>query len=381
MKSIYKILLLTMLFYTAAISQEGVLGIVKPSGTDQCDGTINLEFVEKLKKYQFDDNNISAYIKYVGYGEKLGTPWNFIETSSFDILKAKVSKSSGFYAVNKIESNNSKLNINPSTLSKNKEDITFSFNGSGKQIIEISGCHETDPELLLFTAPSKSFGIEFFKVCDTDDDIQVKPVGTMVTSPYEICIDGVKDLTIDEMYKENSSGTLLIKAKGDELVKDTTTNKYYVIAGSNLKCDVAANPPGPDECPNSFNITGSMKVVNSTFGKIGISAINKGTYPLRFNYDLIDDDGKLDDDEYFVLKDYRESTGELKDGFHEVYLVKELPAASSTSIKHGVSYLNSNTSAINTKTAPDETLTHEIGHGKWGFGHPRDKPSDKGFTT
>jgi len=47
-----------MLFHTAAISQVGVLGIVKPSGADPCDGKINLEFVESELPDVIDEDNI-----------------------------------------------------------------------------------------------------------------------------------------------------------------------------------------------------------------------------------------------------------------------------------------------------------------------------------
>ena len=132
---------------------------------------IELEFTEHLKKYQYDDNKIQAYRDFVGYGEKLGTPWNFIEESSFDKLRAEVSKSSGYYAVNNIKANSLELSISPLQLSKNKEDITFAFNGSGKQIIEINGCDKNNPELLLYTAPKKRYNVYFYNVCETDDDI------------------------------------------------------------------------------------------------------------------------------------------------------------------------------------------------------------------
>lgn len=40
---------------------------------------IELNFTEKDKNYQFDENDEMAYIGEVAYGETLGTPWNFIE--------------------------------------------------------------------------------------------------------------------------------------------------------------------------------------------------------------------------------------------------------------------------------------------------------------
>jgi len=188
---------------------------------------IELKFEESTKNYQYDPNGIQAYIDYYGGTEKIGTPWNFIETGELDVLKVRVNKKKGYYAVNNIMSNDSFLVINDTILSMTPEDITFDFQGSGKNIIEVRGCHETDPELLLFTAQSKMFDIEFFEVCHTDDDIQVKPVGTMVTSPDEICIDGGADMTIDEMWKVNSSGMLVIR-KRKTMTKELVQNLHII---------------------------------------------------------------------------------------------------------------------------------------------------------
>lgn len=343
---------------------------------------IEVNFSESAKKYQYDDNKIQKYIDSYGT-EKLGTPWNFIENGKFEDLKAESSVKSGFYAINNIISNNQGLSISPKKLSVSPENINFSFSGTGKNIIEVHGCHETDPELLLFSAPAKSFEIDFFELCDTDDDIPLYcPTNrklqadclTPITSPDFVCIDGGIDLTIDEMWKENSSQVLLINAAGDRLVSDPSTKRYYVLAGTNLKCDHTANPQGPDLCPNSFNIATSVQVATDTYGKVAISVINNGVTPMKFNYDLWDDDGILDDIEYFELIKHRNSTNQLIGDNQEVYLVNELSLSPTGSVRTGMAIIGSNLVAINTKTAVSTTMTHEIGHAKWGFLHPIDPP-------
>jgi hypothetical protein len=344
---------------------------------------IEVEFLESAKHYQYDDNKNLSYIKEYNGTEKLGTPWNFIENGNFEILKAKSSSKTGYYAINNITSNNQSLSISPNKLSQIEENINFSFSGAGQNIIEIHGCHETDPELLLFSASAKAFGIEFFQLCDTDDDIPLYcPTNrklqadclTPITSPNFVCIDGGVDLTIDEMWKESSPGVRVIEAVGDRLVSDPNTKRYYVLAGANLKCDHTANPQDADLCPNSFNITSSLQVANDTYGKVAISVNNLGVTVMKFNYDLWDDDGILDDIEYFQLLTHRNSINQLIGNNQEVYLVNELSLSSTGSVRTGMAIGGSNMVAINTKTAVSTTMTYEIGHAKWGFLHPIDPP-------
>ncbi len=55
MKTIYKILLLTIILQTSAFSQFEVLSIIKPTtSADPCDGKINLEFVESELPYDLE---------------------------------------------------------------------------------------------------------------------------------------------------------------------------------------------------------------------------------------------------------------------------------------------------------------------------------------
>ncbi len=55
MKTIYKILLLTIILQTSAFSQFEVLSIIKPTtSAEPCDGKINLEFVESELPYDLE---------------------------------------------------------------------------------------------------------------------------------------------------------------------------------------------------------------------------------------------------------------------------------------------------------------------------------------
>jgi hypothetical protein len=95
---------------------------------------------------------------------------------------------------------------------------------------------------------------------------------------------------------------------------------------------------------------------------------------MKFNYDLWNDDGVLDDNEYNDLFADRISKNAFQDGYQEVYLVNELSPSSTGSTRTGIAVTFSNMSAINTKTAVNTTMTHEIGHAKWGFLHPNMPP-------
>lgn len=340
---------------------------------------IALLFEESASNYQYDDNKKQAYIDEVGYGENIGTPWNFVENGKMEILQATMSKKKGFYVNSEITANSSDLSISPDEILTTPADVSFDYQGSGQTNIEVSGCNDMYAELLLFSDSQKSFGIEFFELCDTDDDQQLIAVGTTGLSPDAVCVDGGQDLTIDEMYAVNSSGVNVIKAAGDRLVKNQN-NKYFVLAGDNGVCDWEANQPGKDVCPYSFDVEASMTIVNSTFGKISISATSTGVSLLRFNYDLVSDDGILEVFEYQELYNHRLATGDFDDGYHEVYLVRDLPASLNTKTL-GTSYLDTPTSVINTKEAVNSTLAHEIGHAKYGFGHPGDLPEKRGFNV
>lgn len=70
MKTIYKILLLTIILQTSAFSQFEVLSIIKPTTSEEpCNGKINLEFVESELPYdqhtrsEFENH---AIVKYNG---------------------------------------------------------------------------------------------------------------------------------------------------------------------------------------------------------------------------------------------------------------------------------------------------------------------------
>ena len=333
---------------------------------------IQLKFSESAKKYQFDGNKISKYIDHVSYGEKLGTPWNFIENGKLDILKARATKNKGYYAVNNIMSNNSSLMINPNSLSTTPEDDEFNFSGSGKNIIEVNGCHETDPELLLFTESRDLYEIQFVQVCETDDDIQVHPVGTVLTSPTDVCIDGGVDLTIDEMY-----APAFLKGD-DKLDINILTGKAYVQAGVNLKCETKAHPNSPPDCPPSINNSDFIDAANTVLEKVAIDFENIGTTTIYFNYNVYLEDGIMEKREQNYLHDERH--GSTQAGTPEVFVVDDLGlnqygktrqgSATANPGPGGNTIIGLHTMALDVNDATPYVLVHELGHAIWNLIHP-----------
>lgn len=262
---------------------------------------------------------------------------------------------------------NSLLNITPNLLSSASENITFEFTGTNQNIIEVRGCHDVDPELLIFTEDRKVFNIEFIKVCETDDDMQITSVGTMVTNATDVCIDGGFDLTIDEMRNPS----FLI---GDDyLYSDPSTGKVYVLAGLDLKCETPANPHpvgGRVDCPSNFNITSSINVANKILEKVAIKLNPPIIRSINFNYNIYSEDGLLEEREQNFL--HMAYYGNNSANNIVVYLVDDLGTGVAGGLVQGkaTGQGGHNTLAIDVNDATSNVLVHEIGHAKWRLEHP-----------
>ena len=325
--------------------------------------SVSVEFSESAKMYQFDDNNKLPYISSYSGTEKLGTPWNFIENGNLDVLRAESKPKKGFYAINNIMSNSGNLTITPNKLSQSPQNVEFAFSGSGNNILEVKGCDETDPELLLFTANSKSVTVNFIYLCDTDDDDQIVLPGTMVSAATDICIDGGVDLTIDEM---NKSGFL----KGDDKLVKLSNGTSQVHAGPNLICETTARAKGLPECPINFNIANSISTGNSILNKVGIDLIPGNVSTKYMNYNLFNEDGILGEDELWQVHNQLHGFGTTSESY--VYLVGDLGISSvgGNTILGKATGLGKNTMAIDVIDANQYVLVHELGHAKWSLLHP-----------
>ena len=326
---------------------------------------VSVKFSESARKYQFDANKEQAYINSYGGTEKVGTPWNFIEAGKNDILQAKASKKKGYYAVSNITSSSANLMATPTGLSGPKEDITFDYAGAGQEIIEVYGCQAADPELLIFTADRKELSIEFFQLCDSDDDIQVVAVGDTVSSATDVCIDGGTDLTIDEMYSSS------FRKGDDKLYPDIATGKFFVVAGVNKICETKAHSVGPLECPPAFNTNTSLSFANSVLNKVGIYVKQVSVTRLELNYNVYSEDGIFEKKEQGRIHDLKYGHNPTGDTT-KIFLVNDL-GKGSTGIGNAqgrATNFNFNSLSIDVNDATKSVLVHELGHAKWGLIHP-----------
>lgn len=351
-----------------------------------------LTFNEKDKRFQYDDNNILAYKTSYSGSEKLGTPWNYIKAGDYDVLKASVNKSSGASAVNNISSNNALITVTPSGMSVDPESIRFDFTGSGQYEVQIKGCHDTDPELLLFVENPITYEVEFIQVCDSDDDVQVVQPGIIVSSSTSVCIDGGVDKTIDGMYSgKEVSGVFksdFLKGK-NVLYYESSTGKWYVHAGpaetdGAFRCRTKAHDNDPDECPGGFDVDKALVDANKILNKVGVT-LKKGSVspPYRMNYNIFKEDGALTDNKTHFPGEFSErhwihiERGHQHiaptDGISEVYMVDNLgPSITGidSEVKGRGTYPGHNTLALSVILADGKVLAHELGHAKWRLEHP-----------
>ena len=343
---------------------------------------IELEFDESAKLYSFDDNEKQKYIDSYNGAEKKGTPWNFIEIGAADNLMAEVSRTRGFNVVKRIESNSPNISISPSKMINANEVIAFNHNGGMHEIIEVRGCQNTDPELLLYTESAKMFEMELYRICESDDDDQILPVGTMVTSSDAVCIDGGDDGSIDLMLKPGFIPIDPVTKKPlDDLEYNSTLNKFQILAGTNLRCDTEANQKSPPECPGSFNEMDFVNGVNDIFGNVAISWSSISIQTINVNYDVVKDDGILDNEEEqnHLATKRRIIDKSTADGRLEVYFVEDLGLSGPNNLQgKAIGGQQGNMVAIDREDGNGGTLAHEIGHAKWGLEHPGNPPDNQG---
>src|SRR5690606_32542120 len=165
-------------------------------------------------------------------------------------------------------------------------------------------------------------GIEFIRICETDDDIQVESVGTEVSSATDVCIDGGVDLTIDEMKKEDKFGNPIFLQGDDVLFQDPQTGKYFVLAGDNLTCETEAQLAGPPECPSVFYTTNYIDAANNVLNKVGIDVFDAGVTTYYYNYNLYLEDGIMYANEQKLLHEHFH--GDNPASTTQVFLVNDL---------------------------------------------------------
>jgi hypothetical protein len=321
--------------------------------------------------FAFDENE---EIKYPGFETPI-TPWVFIPTNGAKTLEAKTKPKKDFYAVKNFTSSNPALNLNPNLLLEAKQDVVLNYNSNMSALIDVFGCSDVHPELKVFTQTPKMFTIEVFRLCESNDDIQVVAKGTTgLPSPTTIIISPGPDGTID---REKISVDWL---KGDDTLWEDPMGAKHVVAGPNLEAETKILPHTPPGgvCPSAYDIVPTLNTLNSIYGQVSVSANNISIVDLITNFDLELDDQTLTYNEQFDMYEARHLAGFLDDDFTEVYIVEDLGAESvtidgyiytSTTLGRASGFFL-NTLALDRTNAVVSTLPHEVGHAKYGIHHP-----------
>lgn len=330
---------------------------------------IKLEWFKQAGMYAFDENDEPDYLPAQGESlSELGIPWVFLETNMSETMQVKTKPQKGYYAVNNITSTNTNLVSNPVMLSNTPENVILTYNSSAPDtMIKVHGCSSSTPELKIFTESAKIFTIQFFRLCETDDDVQLVMPGDTVASPNDPIIAPGPDGSLDRWQQPSTW------LQGDDkLWKNPSNNLIYVIAGPNL---IAETPilPHDTTCTQNFNITPSMDKLNEIYGKIAVSAASTAISDLYVNFDIREDDDMLDGVEQKVLHKLRIGSDTLKADTTEVYLVNDLGTSNSNTVEGRATKLLLNSLSIDVNDAKPPTLAHEVGHAKYGLKHPKDQ--------
>jgi hypothetical protein len=330
---------------------------------------MKLQWFEQAGSYAFDENKEPNYLPAQGDSPgELGIPWNFIETNQSETMQTKAKPKKGHYAVNNITATNPDLVFNPAMLSTSPENVILTYNsGVPDSTIKVYGCSNPVPELKIFADSAKTFAIEFFRLCETDDDAQLVMPGDTVASPNDAIIAPGPDGSLDRWQKYS------IWLQGDDtLWLNPSNQKYYVIAGPNL---IAETPilPHDTTCAQNFTITLSMDTLNDIYNKIAVNAVSISVTDLYVNFDIRYDDNMLELQEQTQLHKLRTGSDTLAADTTEVYLVNDLGKSNGNPILGHATDFGINTLALDVQDAQPSTLAHEVGHGKYALRHPEDQ--------
>jgi len=333
---------------------------------------IKVEFLKSSNTiFAFDENEVDTFREFVDYGEKAGTPWLFIESGKMDEVLAEVDKNNHYYAVNTIESNDPGLVPSPTGMASKEQEMQLNHSGIGHDIYEIFACDGEDPELLTFVAGKKELMINIFIACESDDDIQIVNAGDSVSVSNAVCIDGGNDKTLDELHRFLASGLDSVS---------TYNGKQYVFAGKNLVCNSSKYSSGSGVfCPAPINVNEYLDSVNTLYNSVGIYFHLNEIVRDTFNYEIVNDDNTIDNNELNTIKNYYHSNyPELVSGnsfiFPTAVLVDKIYNKNNNQNTSGrTTDYGSNLFAISSQFSEPSTMTHEIGHATYGLEHPKEQ--------
>ena len=361
------------------VDADGVIHLL----TISVDKDVSVVFKNNSKsKTVLDDNAIAAY---PGYSTVpiAGIPWKYLSAGVNEKMLGDVSPNKKHDAIN-LSSSSPDLMITPMTFPSAKTQIELNFTGSSVPLeTDLSGC-SNNPELKLFIGSKKTVPIQFYRLCETDDDVQLVLSGTTVSSPMDVCISSGPDGFLD------ISG----RYKGGNDVVDVMAQVIRAGPGSICETTVLPTVGHPAPCASNINATRIVSDMNRIYESAGIEFVATASSfsssgvvaTLDVNYDLSVDDGILSIQEQQRLHEI--TYGSLMTGPPTAlcWVVPDIADSGYTTITAGratASMLTGplhphggiNTFAIDQAIGSNGyTVAHETGHAQYDFYHPEDHP-------
>lgn len=297
-------------------------------------------------------------------------PWLFVPASGTQNLELSVKSKAGkkpgngaFKALT-VNSNGGGMNITPNKFVGDDSGFTVGQTiNTSTPYPYVSSC--TDTVAYIYSQPIQSYGIDFFLLCETDDDVQAA-IGP-VLSPSTICIDPGPDGWIDEILRFGGPSYM---SPLDTVI--TISGNRIIVAGNDLICQTTVNPNKPPECSKSKNLPQIINDLNQLYNPIGISFSQNSYDTLFFNYNTYAEDDSLSSKEqrfmYSILNGSTPPTNTI------VLIVDNLSKIDNKVLGRATGVFPPLNHLSISKSADGFVLAHEIGHAKYGLRHPDNDP-------
>lgn len=292
-------------------------------------------------------------------------PWIFggnNATLSVKNKKGKKAGKDGFKSVSVGTTGNGSF-ISPSNFAGDDSNFNIgqSMPTSGSYPF-INSC-STDTVAYIYSQGMKSYFIDFFLLCETDDDLQAA-LGP-VPSHNTVCINPGPDGYIDEILRR---GGPRYKSPLDTII--TIGGKRYIVAGKDSICQTIVNPNKPPKCSKSKDLSLMMSELNQLYNPIGVSFTLYSYDTLYFNYNTYNEDDSLSKDEQSFM--YAALLGSTPTNT-TVLIVDNITKSTSNEVLGRATSLSPPVNHLSiSKKSDGFVLAHEIGHAKFGFRHPDD---------
>jgi len=338
---------------------------------------------KKGDQYAYDDNQIMGYPHYKTT-PKDGIPWKFLETNEISRIQAKAIPTKAYYAT-VLKGNN--IEIVPTPLaSKGWNDVTLRTNAPTNET-DITVCN-SDPLLKVFAADKKEITIDFFLVCESDDDVQVVNPCDVDNSPNG-CIEQPSENSVCALGGDDGGFDQSIRSdlwlKGDDR-KGIIGNTEVVLAGENKICETKVRRNNVD-CPKEVSADVLNEIIenaNSIYNSVGVYLTSDLTITqLNINYDAVDNDNSImeDDPEFSIVHNFPEIRDSREtEGHTPIYILQSLGENDEGNIRGGRAKIGQNSFGVRRDKLRDlNVFSHELGHARYGLLHPDN--GDDGFTV